>query len=82
MIVLVINLSAFVYLFVQPPLLKKDVLNIVVTGCALFAFVLCAMAPIKYVRLDFEKDHTAARDLHDVGNVQADAKTMRAALAH
>lgn len=55
MIVLILNLASFVYLFVTPPLIDSDVLNIVISGCGFLAMVLVFFTNVKYVRSDYEK---------------------------
>jgi hypothetical protein len=70
-IVLILNVAAFIYLFVTPPLISSDVLNIVVCGCALLAFVLVMVAKIDYVRSDYEK-----AQVHHGGSVQSEKRHL------
>jgi len=56
-IVLILNVASFIYLFVTPPLIDRDVLNLVVSGCAAFALGLVLLTRVPYVRANYERDH-------------------------
>eukprot|EP00040_Diaphanoeca_grandis_P020717 m.110137 g.110137 ORF g.110137 m.110137 type:complete len:462 (+) comp28015_c0_seq1:162-1547(+) len=53
-IVLILNIGAFVYLLITPQLLSKRVLNIVISACAVVGVVLFCFASVKYKRMDCE----------------------------
>eukprot|EP00041_Stephanoeca_diplocostata_P017777 m.365539 g.365539 ORF g.365539 m.365539 type:complete len:94 (-) comp20817_c0_seq1:257-538(-) len=59
-IVLILNVAAFVYLFITDPLLRKKVLNLVISGIAVAALLLCSQAKVSYKRGLFDNFADAA----------------------
>lgn len=59
-IVLILNVAAFVYLFITDPLLRKKVLNLVISGIAVAALLLCSQARVTYKRGLFDNYSDAA----------------------
>ena len=50
MIVLILNVGAFVFLFVANPLLDSEAMNLVISGVAVLAVVLLAVTKADYRR--------------------------------